>query len=363
MHAYLEPAGFFRCLRIVKDKIRQRTLEAYKLETTLMKKIIALAVAAVVAAPAMADLTISASARYQVDNGTHTTASNGTAAVADTRVPLTATAGQTLTANQALGNTQVVAAGTPATGAANADTAVPTNRVLVTVAGSTTAESGLFVSTAATLQMTGAAGVSRDGDNAITIGNPMANVVLGAFEPAGAFNSGADAFQNSAVISGDNTPEGANRTREMTNVGLNITAVEGMTLQLSTDMDSQDDYRLVAGYDFGAASVTAAMTAIDAGDNQSSITASTELGGVALNLSYGKLGDAKSTNINASYMGFSLAVQNDEAADGTDESEVYGAYALANAGGLEGLTVTVGAGQSDVNNVDTRYGVRLDYAF
>jgi hypothetical protein len=300
----------------------------------------------------MADLTISASARYQVDNGTYTAANTGVAAAA---------AATAAAAVDPAGPNTTYTANPQA--ASNADTGVAYNRVLVTVAGSSTAESGLFISTAATLQMAGAAGVSRDGDNAITIGNPMANVVLGAFEPAGAFNSGADAFQNSAVNNGATTPEGANRAREMTNFGLNITAVEGMTFQVSTDVDSQDDYRLVAGYDFGAASVTAAMTARDGADNQSSVTASTELGGVALNLSYGKLGDAKSTNVNASYMGFSLAVQNDESATGVDESEVYGAYALANAGGLEGLTVTVGAGQSDFTGVDTRYGVRLDYAF
>jgi len=59
----------------VKDKIRQRTLEAYKLETNLMKKIIALAVAAVAAAPAMADLTISGTAAvgYSASNAAYWT--------------------------------------------------------------------------------------------------------------------------------------------------------------------------------------------------------------------------------------------------------------------------------------------------
>jgi len=344
-----------------------------------MKKIIALAVAAVVAAPAMADLTISASARYQVDNGAYTRATPAAAGyitALDNGAPaLTAAETKALAACNKAGDAAAVpytcipsdltsvGTYTPAVAASNADTAVPTNRVQVTVAGSSTAESGLFVSTAATLELSGGAGLARDGDNAITIGNPMANVVLGSFEPAGAFNSGVDAFQNSAVISGTVNPEGMLRDREMENIGLNVTAVEGMTLQLSSNVDNQDNYRLVAGYDFGAVAVTGAMTSIDGSDNQSSITAGTELGGVALNLSYGKVGDAKSTNLNASYMGFSLAVQNDEDQAGNDESEVYGGYVMADAAGLEGLTVTVGAGQSDVQGVDTRYGMRLDYAF
>jgi hypothetical protein len=259
----------------------------------------------------MADLTIGGSARYQADNG------NG------------------------------------------ADWAATTNRVLVSVAGSTTAESGMFVSAGATLQMTGNAGVTRDGDNAITIGNAAANVVLGAFEPAGAFSSGADAFQNGAAVA---STEGSLRARSMQNVGLNVTAVEGLTLQVSTDMDNTDDTRLVVGYNFGSFSVTGAVENIDGGDNLTSVTAGTTLGGVAVNASYGSQGDNNSTNINASYMGFSLAVQNDEVG-ATDEQEIYGAYAVANAAGIEGFTVTVGAGDSDAPGRDTRYGVRLDYAF
>jgi hypothetical protein len=294
----------------VKDKIRQRTIEAYKLETTLMKKIIALAVAAVVAAPAMADLTIGGSARYQADNGS----------------------------GDFTGGT--------------------TNRVLMSVAGSSTAESGMFVSASATLQMTGAAGVSRDGDNAVTIGNSAANVVLGAFEPAGAFSSGADQFQ----VGGLAGFEGALRARENDNIGLNVTAVEGLTLQISTDVSSQDNVRAVVGYDFGAFKASAGFTTADAAANEGySVTASTTLGGVAVAASYGE-NDANdsSMNVNASYMGFGLAYQNDETA-GVEQDELYGSYAVANAAGLEGLTVTVGAGSAD--GADSKYGVRLDYAF
>jgi len=360
MHAYLEPAGFFRCLSIVKDKIRQRTIEAYKLETILMKKIIALAVAAVVAAPAMADLTIGASARYQIDNGTYTPASTGSAWTVGNVTPTAAQQAAAAAAGLTIpSNNYVAGTGAAASAASNSDAAASTNRVLVSVAGSTTAESGMFVSASATLQMTGDAGVSRDGDNAITVGNAAANVVLGAFEPAGAFNSGADQFQNGAAV--DST-EGGLRARDMQNIGLNLTAVEGLTAQLSTDVDTTDDYRLVLGYDFGMVAATLGYEAVDAGDNLTSLTVGTTLGGVAVNASVSDQGDASSTNLNASYMGFGLAVQKDD--DGAnDEQEVYGSYALANAGGVEGFTVTVGFGDSDADGVDTRYGVRLDYAF
>ena len=277
-----------------------------------MKKIIALAVAAAVAAPAMADLTIGASARYDARS------TNG------------------------------------------GDFGVGTNRVLVSFAGSSTAESGMFVSTAATLQLIGGETNTgtTDGDNAITLGNAAANVVLGAFEPAGAFSSGADAFQNGAAVAGY---EGGLRAREHNNIGLNVTAVENLTFQVSTNLNDADDVRTVVGYDFGAAAVTAAYESVDAGDNGFTVTASTDLGGVAVAASYGKQGDDKSTNVNASYMGFGIAFQSDESATAS-EDEIYGTYAVSNVAGLEGLSMTVGAGTSDAQD-DNTYGVRLDYAF
>jgi hypothetical protein len=275
-----------------------------------MKKIIALAVATAISAPAMADLTIGGSARYQMDNGS----------------------------GDMTGGT--------------------TNRVLVSVSGSSTAESGMFVSAAATLQLANA-NATVDGDNAITIGNDAANVVLGYFEPAGAFSSGADQFQ----VGGNAGFEGALRARETDNIGLNITAVEGLTFQLSTNVSAQDDIRTVVGYNFGAGSVTAGFTSSDTQANEGySVTASTTVGGVALAASYGENDEnAKSMNVNASYMGFGIAFQNDEDNTGAEQDEVYGSYAIANAAGLEGLTVTVGAGSAD--GADDKYGVRLDYAF
>jgi hypothetical protein len=285
-----------------------------------MKKILAIAVATAISAPAMADLTIGGAARYQADTG-----SNG---------EMSATA----------------------------------NRVNVTIAGSATADSGAFVKATTTLQTSYAdatGSVGQDGDNAITIGNADFNVVLGAFEPAGSFSSGADAFQNSSANVGY---EQALRARDANNIGLNVTAIEGVTLQVSTDVDVQDDVRLVVGSSFGDVAVTAGLNSSDdAAVAGFGLTAATTVSGVALNASYAKSDDdASSFNLNASYSGLTVALQNDEDNTGAKEQEIYGAYAMANAAGLAGLTVTVGAGTTDseaANAEDTKYGVRVEYSF
>ena len=279
-----------------------------------MKKILAIAVATAISAPAMADMTISAGARYQMDN-------------------------------------------------ASGDMTATANRVNVTIAGTTTADSGMFVSGTTTLQLTGAQSNGQDGDNSLTVGNEMANVVLGSFEPAGAFNSGADQFQMSV----NNGYEGGLRARNMDNIGLNITEVEGVSIQVSTDVANQDDVRLVVGAAMGGVNATVGLASSDddAADGLG-FTVGTTVGGVALNASYASNeADASSMNINASIAGFTLAVQNDEEASGAEESEVYGAYQMANAGGVEGFTVTVGAGKTDLDvaGEDTRFGARLEYSF
>ncbi len=285
-----------------------------------MKKIIALAVAAVVAAPAMADLTIGASARYQIDNGANTAAD---------------------------------------------ETSATTNRILVSFAGSTTAESGLFVSAGATLQIaaddaTNDTGV--DGNNNIVVGNEMANVALGYTESAGVYAKGADAFRVAPAAGLQERILG----RHSDTVILNVTAVEGLTAQL-TGYLTNDSLRAVVGYDFGSFAVKAGFDNADddlgAGEDAMQLMASTDLGGVAVTASYADMDatDAQFVNVGASYMGFSLNYETAEVAGGADSDALYGAYAVANVAGLDGLNVTVGAGSAD--NADTKVGVRLDYAF
>ena len=281
-----------------------------------MKKILAIAVATAISAPAMADMTISGNARYQADSGT------------------------------------------------NGEMAASANRMNITVAGSAQSESGNFVAVTSTLNVSAQAVVAQDGDNSFTVGNAAANVVLGNFEPAGAFNSGADAFQNSTNAG----YEGGLRDRETNNIGLNVTAIEGVTLQVSTNVDNQDDVRIVAGTTMAGVSVTAGIASSDtAAAAGFGLTVGTTVSDVALNASYAKSdADASSFNLNASYAGLTLAMQNDDNGAGLEEQEIYGAYAMADAGGIAGLTVQLGAGTTDSEAAaaeDTRYGVRLEYSF
>jgi len=285
MHAYLEPASRLRCLHTAKDKIRQRTIEAYKLETILMKKIIALAVAAVVAAPAMADLTIGADARYQLDN-----------------------------------------------------TGASANRVNVVIAGSTTAESGMFVSAKSVLNLTGTAAAAQDGDNNIVVGNAAANIAFGATESAGVYSKGTDAFRVRAAEEKGLLQERV-QARASSNIVLNVTAVEGLTAQLSGNVED-DSFRTVLGYDMGVAAVKVGIdragndtTAVDAYQ----LMASTTVADIALAASYANMDfaaeDVTYVNLGASAMGFSL---NWERAEGDGESNdgIYGAYTISNTAGL-----------------------------
>ena len=283
-----------------------------------MKKIIALAVAAVVAAPAMADLTIGASARYQVDNGANTAAD---------------------------------------------ETSATTNRVLVGFTGNTTADSGLFVTAKATLQIaatdaTNAA--TTDGDNNITIGNEMANVALGYTETAGVYGLGVDAFR---VAPG--TVQERVLGRHSDTVVLNVTAVEGLTAQLAGYLTNSST-RLVLGYDMGSFAVAAGF---DNGDDTigamdaMQLKATTTVSDVALSASYAQHDNATDddfVNVGAAFMGFSINYEKADVANVSSDG-VYGAYKVADTAGLTGLTTTIGAGSAD--GQDTKYGVRLDYAF
>ena len=277
-----------------------------------MKKIIALAVAAVVAAPAMADLTIGADARYQLDN-----------------------------------------------------TGASANRVNVVIAGSTTAESGMFVSAKSVLNLTGTAAAAQDGDNNIVVGNAAANIAFGATESAGVYSKGTDAFRVRAAEETGLLQERV-QARASSNIILNVTAVEGLTAQLSGNVED-DSFRTVLGYDMGVAAVKVGIdragndtTAVDAYQ----LMASTTVADIALAASYANMDfaaeDVTYVNLGASAMGFSL---NWERAEGDSEANdgIYGAYTISNTAGLEGLTTTIGAGSAD--NADSKYGVRLGYAF
>ena len=179
----------------------------------------------------------------------------------------------------------------------------------------------------------------------------MANVALGHTETAGVYSKGADQFRVGT------SPQERVQGREDGLVVLNVTAVEGLTAQLSGNVDNSAT-RIVLGYNFGGFGLSAGIDNADAGVGEDAvqIKATASLGDIAIALSHADQDSGDWTNLNASYMGLGVAVE-----DQNGEQAVYGSYGIANAGGLEGLTVTVGAGSAD--SADSKYGVRLDYAF
>ena len=118
----------------------------------------------------------------------------------------------------------------------------------------------------------------------------------------------------------------------------------------------------------GGVSVAAVYESANAAgvDNGYTVTAGTEVEGIALNASYGKAGDVSSMNLNAGYMGFAIAYQQNDNST-SEDTKLYGTYTFADVMGIPGASVIVGAGSSDVEgtlNADSEtMGVRLNYAF
>jgi hypothetical protein len=307
-----------------------------------MKKILAIAIATAISAPAMADLTIGGSARYQV----------------------TDTDGATATAG----------------------------RVQIDVKGSAAGDNGAFASYQGTvnfnmgglekLDVVSATAADYAPENVsfdnvtLTLGNAAANVQVGEFELFKAFSSGADTFE-AATLTGS-APAAKTAAiggyenssifgRDSGNIQLNVTAIEGVTLNAATRIQDADSaIQIGAGATFGGVAV-AAMYEDDStsANNGMTVTAGTTFEGVAVNASYGKKGANKSSNINFSYAGFGLAFQNNEGASNVEEDRVFGSYTLEDVAGVAGADVIIGGGNaSTAAGADKDVvGVRLSYAF
>jgi len=273
-----------------------------------MKKILAIAVATAISAPAMADLTIGGSARYDVTDSDGTTATGG--------------------------------------------------RVQLAVAGTAEGANGAFAKydSAINLNM-GSTDVTLDNVH-LAIGNEMVTVDLGEFEMQKAFNNGADTFAPTVTVTGYENSDVRGRNSGNVQVTFNVadlTVTAGTRIQ-DADADSQIG---VAGT-FGGVSVAAVFDQNnDGADNGIALTAGTTVEGVALNASYADRGAAESVNVNASYNGFGIAFETTN--DGsTEEDTTYGTYTLADVAGIAGASVIVGGGSSDTAD---KFGVRLNYAF
>ncbi|QJD71086.1 hypothetical protein [Marinobacterium sp. LSUCC0821] len=315
-----------------------------------MKKILAIAIATAISAPAMADLTIGGSARYQVTDTDGATATAG-------RVQL-AVSGRSEGANGAF-------ASYGATVNLNMGS---TNAQAATTAGGSTLIESTFTSTEA---------IAFD-DVTLTIGNADANVQLGEFETFKAFSSGADTFEAANTSNGLATSTAAAAAlaggyensaifgRNSGNVQVNLTSIDNLGVSVASRITDADT-SVVLGLSTAVSGVSVKAAIEDdsaAGTTGVSATAGMDLNGVALNVSYGKKGTAKSSNINASYMGFGVAMQKNENG-ANEEDRIFGSYTLEDVAGIAGADVIVGAGSAEYNTTASKdiFGVRLSYAF
>jgi len=313
MHAYLEPTGLTKRLRTAKDKIRQRTIEAYKLETNLMKKIIALAVAAVVAAPAMADLTIGGS----------------------TELNLAAESN---------------AAGTHS---------VETN---VQVTAMSESETGMYVKAFAELELLEDANSNVDiDDNYLEIGAAAANVSFGERAAAVAWKGGDDSFAATTSMGYGFTGKKLDSIAAVDTI-VNITAVEGLTLQVAGNLsDNADGTGVYAGYSMGGFGFAANI--VNGSDEDGyAVSGTAGMGGATVSVSYAKAENKDSGLAVTAAMGavdVTIARMKDDAT-GNAETVYYGRYNLGNMG-VEGFNVDVGAGSG--TDAETRVGAELTYTF
>ena len=284
-----------------------------------MKKIIALAVAAVVAAPAMADLTISSNIE------TNSTMESGS--------------------DFAQGG-----------------------RVAVTFAGSTTAESGVYVK-AQTGQEFGLDGGRTGVDTYLELGNEMANVKLGYVREAEIWTQSGDTYvaQTGAVTGYKGT---SLRGRDAHNVIL--TANAGVaTLQASLrDVNGNVNTRYTATAAVGGVKLGAAIEEAGIETPETSgyvLNASTSIGAGSIGASYAKNdADSKSYTIVGSFAGVNAGYLHEETAAGAEETAYYAAYPMADFAGVSGLTATVAVSMADDNqgNDDVKGArLRFNYSF
>jgi hypothetical protein len=299
------------------------------LEISKMKKILAVAVATAISAPAMADLTIGASTEFN------------------------------------LSTTDGVAS-----------ESIETN---VTFTGSTTMENGSFAKAFIELEAVdgGDASTALDiDDNYLQIGNAAANVVVGYFGTKSAFNSGDDSFEapyntTNGITAGtaaapQNLYKGnSDDDADDQEIAINITSIEGVDLQVSGNINdaSDTDMRAYAGLTVGSVALAANIQSSDSSaDDGYAVSASTDLSGVAVAVSYAANDDDDTAvAVTGNMNGFDLTyVRFEDGVNNTSETSYYGSYALGNMG-IDGLSVDVGAGSG--SDRETKMGVEVIYSF
>lgn len=287
-----------------------------------MKKILAIAVATAISAPAMADLTI----------------------------------GANIETNTNFGDTS--------------DFDQSESRVQLSVAGGTTAADGSFVSAQANINSgIGAGTVTTDGVS-LTIGNTAGSINLGGRE-AEIWANGGDIIATNASTTVVGYTGTAQRAHNAQNVVVSLNVAEGTTVQALVRPDGNGDYdsRLTVTTAVGGLALGAALesdAAADASAEGFVVNASTTVSDVALGLSYAKAeDDDSSVAVYGTLSGLNLGYQSNEEAAGTKSNVAFVAYPMADVMGVSGLTVTLGASTSTADGAAdvTNGNVRVNYAF
>jgi hypothetical protein len=291
-----------------------------------MKKIIALAVAAVVAAPAMADLTISGNIETNTKAGD------------------------------------------------SYDSYDQSGRVQLGVSGSTTMDNGMYISAAANINSAlgsaDAASVATDGVS-LTIGNEVGSIALGARE-AEIWANGGDIIANGSSTSVAGYTGTAQRAHDDNNIVLTANlAAATVQAMVRPDANGDLDTRLTVSADLGVVALGAAVET-DGGDSDAAqgyvVNVSGTAGDIAYGVSYAKADDDdKSVAVYGTVMGLNVGWQNNEEANGDDEDITFVAYPIAGFAGIDGATVTLGASTSSSSASDevdaTDFNIRVNYTF
>lgn len=291
-----------------------------------MKKIIALAVATAISAPAMADLTI----------------------------------GGNIETNTKFGDSY--------------DSYDQSGRVQLSISGSTTMDSGMYVSAAANINSAlgtaAASGVSTDGVS-LTIGNDAGSISLGGRE-AEIWANGGDIIANGSSTTVAGYTGTAQRAHDDNNIVLTANlAAATVQAMVRPDANGDLDTRLTVAADLGVVALGVGFETDGADDDSaqgSVVNVSGTAGDIAYGVSYAKADDDdKSLAVYGTVAGINVGWQNNEEANGDDEDITFVAYPMADFAGVTGLKVTLGASTSSSSASDevdaTDVNVRVNYTF
>jgi hypothetical protein len=254
----------------------------------------------------------------------------------------------------------------------------------LTLTGTASAENGIFVKAFTEIEMIGGgdANTSTDGpvdidDNYLTIGNSAVAATVGYFGTKSAFNSGDDSFEaaytdTTGITTGTTTaPQDfykGNSLDDQTeqDIALDITAIEGVTLQVSGNLSTagNDDMRAYVSTEMGGVTLAANIQSSDnTAHDGYAVSAKSVLGGATVAVSYARNEDEdNAVAVTGNMSGFDLTYVRFESGASTAESETsyYGSY---NVGGLgvAGLNIDLGAGSG--SDRETKVGVEVTYAF